>query len=338
MYKKVSIIVPVYNSRHYLNGCIASVLKQTYTDFELLLIADGPTDGSKEICRRFACKDQRIRVFTQPHKGVSAARNVGLKAATGKYLFFLDSDDAIHPHLLEKLLRLAEKTGAVITAEAFFRISSDHFEKKVSQLSTSGEVFQDGTYRYLNHREALDHFLSDRLQGQLYAVGGKMIRRVAAHAVRFDEAILSGEDTKYMYQLLTSGADVAVLNEDKYYYREHRGSRSREWTVETCRSMYECDKYIWFQEKIKGRQVYAQRREEKIVRKIAAWHVDAHMRGEDSLRRYTEKLMKREKNYLAAGQTGWRTKLEYLLAFYCYPAYQVCHMGLFFLRCITKKR
>lgn len=338
MKKRISVIVPVYNSAPYLKGCVNSVLRQSYTDFELLLITDGPTDGSEEICRSLALKDQRIHFLPQPHKGVSAARNIGLEKAAGEYLFFLDSDDAIHPYLLEQLLKLAEKTGAAIMTEGFCALQSAYFEKRVSQLSSSDGQLFEGDCLYLDRRKALDYFLSDGPRGQLYAVGGKLIRRAAALAVRFDESMISGEDTKYMYQLLAKGADVALLNEDNYYYRGHKKSRSRERTVKTCKSIYACDKYIWSQEMAQGREMYAQRQEEKIMKKIAAWHVEGHMRGDAFLRQYTRELAEKEKSCLKAKQTAWRVKAECRLAFSCYPAYQFCHTALGFLRSIKKRR
>ena len=100
----ISIIVPVYNAEKYLEDCIRSVLKQTYTHFELILVEDGSTDNSREICRRASMDDIRILLIKQErNQGVSRARNAGIEAAKGKYLFFLDSDDTIHPQLLETL-------------------------------------------------------------------------------------------------------------------------------------------------------------------------------------------------------------------------------------------
>lgn len=337
MHKKVSIIVPVYNSAPYLKSCVASVLRQTYTDFELLLITDGPTDGSEEICRRLALKDQRIQFLPQTHKGVSVARNIGLEKASGEYLFFLDSDDAIHPQLLEKLTGLAKKTKAEIISENFCTVPSAHFERRVSRLSSSCELSYGEDYIYLDKEQALDYLMFDRPQGMLYAIGGKLIERTTAQKARFDEALLSGEDTKYMYQLLAEGVNVAVFNKKQYYYRRHRQSRSAERTVEACKSVYACDKYIWLQEKRKGRELYAQRQKEKIVRRLAAWHVAAHIKRNRILTQYTYRLVKKEMDSLTPGKMGWRTELEYWMAFYCYPAYQICCIILDFLYSIETK-
>lgn len=92
---KISIIVPVYNTEKYIHACIDSILSQSITDFELLLINDGSTDWSGEICYEYAQKDSRIRVFHKKNGGVSSARNLGIEEAVGDYLHFVDADDIV---------------------------------------------------------------------------------------------------------------------------------------------------------------------------------------------------------------------------------------------------
>lgn len=107
--KKISVIVPVYNSEAYLEQCVRSLIHQTYQDWEALLIDDGSTDRSLEICRRSSGEDGRIKVYHQENKGASAARNNGLDIAGGEYIYFLDSDDVVHPHLFEEMIRQIEE-------------------------------------------------------------------------------------------------------------------------------------------------------------------------------------------------------------------------------------
>lgn len=103
MIKKISIIVPVYNVREYLPQCINSILAQTFTNFELILVDDGSTDGSGRICDSFTNKDCRIKVIHKANAGVSAARNTGIQAASGKYIIFVDSDDYVEPDYCAEL-------------------------------------------------------------------------------------------------------------------------------------------------------------------------------------------------------------------------------------------
>ena len=105
----ISIIIPVYNAASYLDKCIESILHQKYKDFELLLINDGSTDNSGDICDAFALKDNRISVFHQQNQGVSAARNLGIEQAKGEWLQFIDSDDWIeNDFLLNNVSRISQ--------------------------------------------------------------------------------------------------------------------------------------------------------------------------------------------------------------------------------------
>ena len=108
----ISVIVPVYQAEALLPQCVESVLAQTFSDWELLLIDDGSRDGSPTLCDGYAARDPRIRVFHKPNGGVSTARNLGLEQATGPYIAFLDADDTFEPAALETLWYLREKAGA----------------------------------------------------------------------------------------------------------------------------------------------------------------------------------------------------------------------------------
>jgi glycosyltransferase involved in cell wall biosynthesis len=101
MTPKVSIIIPVYNTEAYLERALTSVLSQTYRDFEAICVNDGSTDNSLAILESYAQKDSRIKIISQDNQGLSMARNNGLKEAQGEYVYFFDSDDALHPQMLE---------------------------------------------------------------------------------------------------------------------------------------------------------------------------------------------------------------------------------------------
>lgn len=108
----VSIIVPVYNAERYLEKCVESVLKQTMKDYQLILVDDGSTDKSAALCDAFAAQDSRVTVIHQKNAGVSVARNVGMNAATGEWICFLDADDTILPQLLERTTAVGRDSGA----------------------------------------------------------------------------------------------------------------------------------------------------------------------------------------------------------------------------------
>ena len=117
---KVSIIVPVYKAEAYLHRCVDSILAQTFTDFELLLIDDGSPDRSGEICDEYAQKDSRIRVIHKENGGVSSARQRGLDEAVGEYTIHVDSDDWVEPNMLEELYKKAKQDDADIVICDYF--------------------------------------------------------------------------------------------------------------------------------------------------------------------------------------------------------------------------
>ena len=129
----ISVIIPIYNAEKYLSRCIGSILDQTYTDFELLLINDGSTDLSGEICNVYAYKDSRIRVWTQANKGVSSARCRGVEIAKGEYITFVDADDELYGNSLEILVSNISKDTDIVSSAAPANeiISSETFIKYI---------------------------------------------------------------------------------------------------------------------------------------------------------------------------------------------------------------
>ena len=106
---KISVLVPIYNVKQYLAECIDSIIMQTLTNIEIILLDDGSTDGSAEICDEYAQKDQRIKVIHKPNSGYGATMNIGLDNARGKYVGIVESDDYIRPEMYEEQYKLAEK-------------------------------------------------------------------------------------------------------------------------------------------------------------------------------------------------------------------------------------
>ena len=133
----VSIIVPVYNAEHTIPRCIESILNQEYSDFELLLVNDGSTDGSGAVCDAYAARDARIRVIHKENTGVSDTRNTALDQARGTYLQFLDSDDWITPDATSSLVRAAESAQCDLVVSDFYRVVGE-------RVSQKGDIDDDG--------------------------------------------------------------------------------------------------------------------------------------------------------------------------------------------------
>ena len=205
---KISVIVPVYNVREYLKACVDSVRAQTLQDWELLLVNDGSTDGSGELCRALALPDERIRVLDQPNGGVSAARNTGLDASGGEYVTFLDGDDGLYPDHLETLCSLAARTGADVAASGMELVYDDSAKNRKLRLSP-------GLYGTIE--EILQAYLLD--PAQIYGGCNKLFRRDVIASARFS-AYTRAEDALFCVEVLCRSRSYAVSDAVGYrYYR-----------------------------------------------------------------------------------------------------------------------
>ena len=145
----LSIVVPVYNVKEYLEECLLSILNQSFTDLEIILIDDGSTDGSSDICDMYAEKDSRIKVVHQPNKGLSGARNTGLKHVHGEWVAFVDSDDFLDRQMFETMISESETNMAdlVVCGVQSFYLEAD---KKVvegrMQAAEKTTVYDEKAY------------------------------------------------------------------------------------------------------------------------------------------------------------------------------------------------
>ena len=145
---KISIIIPVYNKIRYIATILQQVKDQSFADFECLIIDDGSSDGSGAVCDAFAAEDQRFKVFHIPNGGVSHARNVGLDAAQGEYITFIDADDGIKPDYLENLIRCAEESGVDLVISGYQKVDANGRVLRSITPETTGvypfsELFSD---------------------------------------------------------------------------------------------------------------------------------------------------------------------------------------------------
>lgn len=204
----VSIIVPIYNAEKYLDSCIQSVLRQTYTNWELILIDDGSTDKSGRIAEEYGFADERITVFHQKNLGVSLARNQGIDEATGNYVVFLDAYDELIEDCLAKTVNIAEETNADVVA---------------GRSCENQELFQDRII--WTGAEALENSLKDHLF--TYSACAKLIRREFIGKTRFTPDIRINEDSYFVFQLLCKQNVFVLTNDVIYFYRANSESSSR---------------------------------------------------------------------------------------------------------------
>lgn len=210
---KISVIVPVYNTEKYLNKCIDSILAQTFTDFELLLVDDGSTDNSGFICDEYAKKDKRVKVFHKENGGVSRARNLGIDNAQGEYLSFIDSDDYIRPEMYAELIAIADKYGVDL-------VSSD--------IELNGQVLTNQTpcLRKLEkeeiHNKVLPYFTISNNSGA-GAYTTMLIRRsvLIENDVRFYEDFAFQEDLMFVINVYANISSMFYLPKTFYEYTSH---------------------------------------------------------------------------------------------------------------------
>jgi glycosyltransferase involved in cell wall biosynthesis len=207
---KLSVIIPVYNKLRYLSGLLEQVMEQTFRDFECLLIDDGSTDGSGVVCDEFAAKDPRFRVFHIPNGGVSHARNVGLDAARGEYITFIDSDDGIRPGYLENLVQCMEKSCADLVISGYEKVDADGIMLSAVIPETTGAVcFVDW----------LSDFGRVQLQTGLYGCCvAKLFPRALVQRIRFDESLRLAEDFDFYLNLYEVIETVFLDDHTDYLY------------------------------------------------------------------------------------------------------------------------
>lgn len=238
--KLISVIVPVYNVEHYLNRCVDSILAQTYSDLEILLVDDGSTDGSGELCDAYARQDARVQVIHKKNGGLSDARNCGIEHAKGRYFCFVDSDDGIAPQMIEVLYRNLLNAGADVSAVALKCFSTEELP-----------VIEDALKKvqYMTGKEALRSILQSEELGD-FAVN-KLYKRELFENVCYPLGRMM-EDQGTTYKLLDKCQGVAYCPVPLYFYYQRPDSilhkrtlkfYEDKWDMGCQRYQYICEKY-----------------------------------------------------------------------------------------------
>lgn len=223
----ISIIIPCYNAEKTLEKCLTSVIHQSYDNLEIILIDDGSTDNSAKIYQDFQLKDERIKIFVQDNSGVSKARNNGVKAATGEYVCFVDSDDWVEPDYCSELFRLLNEENADISIiEASYE---DENGTVVFHKSISEEKVFDG-------KRALSLLLEDNvIQSHPW---GKLYKVSFFKNVDFPENLKCFEDYSTLFKVFDKALKVVKSNKKLYHYIQHDDSLSHSLSPETAYNFY----------------------------------------------------------------------------------------------------
>lgn len=199
----ISIICPVYQAESYLQRCVDSILSQSFKEFELLLVDDGSKDHSGEICDDYARKDPRVRVFHQPNRGVSGARNVGLDNAKGQYTIHADPDDWVEPDWLERLYEQAVKENADLVICDYFEHNDDTQTYAKQEVPTTGEKL-----------------LGKILEGMPTYCWNRLVKTecYTSRGIRFPENVTIWEDLYFFSTLCIENAFSKISHVDKALY------------------------------------------------------------------------------------------------------------------------
>ena len=221
MNPKISIIVPVYNADKYLEDCLYSIQSQSFIDFEVILVDDGSADESLTLIEKLISKDNRFRFYQQSHRGVSAARNVGLKYATGDFICFVDADDQIATTFLEDLYQAIDRADSTMCG--FMKIDSLSHENCIIVPQKKIETLEENL---------LGFYESTTTDWQRY-LWNRMFKRsiIEINNLRFNENIYYKEDGLFVVQYLCASSGlVGCVDKVLYYYNRNTvGAMSKTW-------------------------------------------------------------------------------------------------------------
>lgn len=222
-----SVIVPVYKVEEYLQNCIESVLCQTFSDFELILVDDGSPDRCPEICDCYKERDERIKVIHKKNGGLASARRAGIKQAVGDYVFNLDSDDLIENDTLEYAHRFISETGCEIVSFSYRWVKNGH----TVNVTTDG--LEEGLYAKIDiQNKILPRLLMDKDMNHIsYYLSGKAIKRglITPHQLNVSESISLGEDLCCVLPCYLTANSIYISKKQAYLYTVREDSLSKEF-------------------------------------------------------------------------------------------------------------
>lgn len=208
----ISVIIPVFNCEKYLNTCINSIVNQTYENLEIILINDGSTDNTKNICDIWKEKDSRIKVYNIKNNGSAYARNIGILNASGDYFYFIDSDDYIESNMLENLLFLMEKYGCQIVESGY------------DLVDDRGNIIKSCSYdlyhlHVFTSYEAMQYHIKDEIFKQI--IWNKLYKKDVIIKFRENKVI---DDEFWTYLVLSKAHHLLYTKKIYYHYRQHDNS------------------------------------------------------------------------------------------------------------------
>lgn len=302
----ISIIIPVYNVEKYLSRCIYSVVNQTYKNLEIILVNDGSTDSSGQLCNEWAAKDERIRVIHKQNGGLSDARNVGIATSTGEYIEFIDSDDAVSENITEHLLNIVRKNKSEIG-----------ICDVIHCYPGKDSGFRDGmSVKILSTEDALCEMMYQK--SFLFSACGKLFKKSLFDGMKFPVGKIF-EDVAIMYKLFNR-ANQIVYSDAKLYGYLHRENSitTKTFSKSDCDILQICQEQVDFAKKYSAK-VYEAALAYQVVGAFRVY-LNAPDTGDfmEELQRSMQLIQKKGKSVLLNRNTRIKTKGAILL-FYLNP-------------------
>ena len=217
---KVSIIIPLYNKEQYISKLLQQIMLQTYGDYECILVDDGSTDMSGDICDEFVKKDERFRVIHIHNSGVSTARNVGLNSAVGKYITFVDADDMINPIYIENLYNAIVQNDTDIVISGLLKVWEDYDKKEILIPPYHGKQ---------KLKNILPYFATVQNDSGIYGTCvAKMFSKDLLGEIRFDSSLRLAEDFDFYLKIYSKVSTVYFDDRAYYYYLQEAENSSIE--------------------------------------------------------------------------------------------------------------
>lgn len=211
----VSVIIPIYNLEDYVKDCIESIIEQTYSNLEIILVDDGSTDKSSDICDTYLKKDSRVVVIHLTHQGLSVVRNSGLDYAKGDWVIFVDGDDYIHPDMIRVLLETAVQNDVL-----YVRCNEVHSSENRKTYSWEKRCYEDYSIVRMSSADEMRNILEKRA---LICVWGSIYHKSILNELRFSEGYVF-EDNVYTPAVLHRVSDIIRVQGDLYFYRYRASS------------------------------------------------------------------------------------------------------------------
>lgn len=299
--EKISIIIPVYNTENYIEKCIDSIIKQTYSNIEIFLINDGSTDNSLNICKKYEIIDKRINVIDIKNKGVSNARNIGLNLCKGNYITFIDSDDFVEKDYIKTMYnKIKENNVDVVISNPIKFINNERINEK-NKIVDELILENDNIIKTLLN----DEYYYSVCWGKLYSK--KVIKKVS-----FDTNLRIAEDLDFLLNVFNKSSKILLIKEQYYCCNIRKGSTIRSGYNEKWNDEVKlCYQIIKKYENTKMEK-YAAKRYIRICMDII-WSLHPPFAEKNKIKRKMKKFFLK---YITNKECRFKSKIKFILSFF----------------------